>query len=273
MKKFIVIGNPIKHSLSPLVHNYWFEQNMIEATYEKVLVEEKGLEDVIQNIRQEKIVGANVTVPFKQKIIPLLDELSEVALKTSSVNTVYKKNNKIIGDNTDVFGFQNSLAELVPNKIIQSVLLIGAGGVSPSIVQALKNVSTNKVIIANRTKEKFEVLKNKFGPLVQQILWDDLRHKKFDVDLVVNSTSLGLEKKEDLNFNFSSVNKSTVFYDVIYNPVQTSFLKQAEAQGHQVINGLKMFLYQALKAFQIWNKISPTIDKQLLQLMKKNLND
>ena len=103
MKKFIVIGNPIKHSLSPLVHNYWFEQNMIKAAYEKILVEEKELDDVIQNIRQEKITGANVTVPFKQKIIPLLDELSEVALKTNSVNTVYKKNNKVIGDNTDVF--------------------------------------------------------------------------------------------------------------------------------------------------------------------------
>ena len=109
MKKFIVIGNPIKHSLSPLVHNYWFEQNMIKAAYEKILVEEKELDDVIQNIRQEKITGANVTVPFKQKIIPLLDELSEVALKTNSVNTVYKKNNKVIGDNTDVFGFYNSL--------------------------------------------------------------------------------------------------------------------------------------------------------------------
>ena len=273
MKKFIVIGNPIKHSLSPLVHNYWFEKNMIKAAYEKVLVEEKELDDVIQNIRQEKITGANVTVPFKQKIIPLLDELSEVALKTNSVNTVYKKNNKVIGDNTDVFGFYNSLLELIPNKAIRSVLLIGAGGVSPSIVQALKNASVNKVMVVNRTKEKFEVLKNKFGPLVQQILWEDLHHKKFDVELVINSTSLGLEKKEDLNFNFSSVNKNTVFYDVIYNPEQTSFLKQAEAQGHQVINGLKMFLYQAQKAFEIWNDILPTIDKQLLQLMKKNLND
>ena len=273
MKKFIVIGNPIKHSLSPLVHNYWFEQNVIKATYDKMLVEEKELADVIENIREEKIIGANVTVPFKQKIIPLLDELSEVAQKTNSVNTVYKKKNRIIGDNTDVLGFQNSLVELIPNKTIQSVLLIGAGGVSPSIVQALKNVSANKVIIANRTKEKFEALKNKFGSFVQQILWEDMHHKKLDVDLVVNSTSLGLEKKEDLNFNFSSVNKSTVFYDVIYNPEQTNFLKQAEAQGHQVINGLKMFLYQAQKAFQIWNEISPIIDQQLLQLVKKKLHD
>ena len=102
MKKFIVIGNPIKHSLSPLIHNYWFEKNKIEASYEKKQLEESELKNIIQEIREEKIFGINITVPFKQKIIPFLDELSQIAQVTSSVNTVYKKNNKIIGDNTDV---------------------------------------------------------------------------------------------------------------------------------------------------------------------------
>ena len=116
MKKFIVIGNPIKHSLSPLVHNHWFEKNKVEASYEKKQLEESELKNIAQEIREEKISGINITVPFKQKIIPFLDELSQIAQATNSVNTVYKKNNKIIGDNTDVSGFQTSLLENAEKK-------------------------------------------------------------------------------------------------------------------------------------------------------------
>ena len=111
MKKFVVIGNPIKHSLSPTVHEYWFKKYNEEATYEKKFLEEKDLKKIIQDIKKNQITGANITVPFKQKIIPFLDELSLVAKETLSVNTIYKNNNKIIGDNTDVGGFQNSLLE------------------------------------------------------------------------------------------------------------------------------------------------------------------
>ena len=163
MKKFIVIGNPIKHSLSPLIHNYWFEKNKIEASYEKKQLEESELKNIIQEIREEKIFGINITVPFKQKIIPFLDELSQIAQVTSSVNTVYKKNNKIIGDNTDVSGFQVSLLESAEKKQIKSALLIGAGGVSPSIIHALKDLNIEEIFLTNRTDDKFDVLRNKFG--------------------------------------------------------------------------------------------------------------
>ena len=273
MKKFIVIGNPIKHSLSPLVHNHWFEKNKVEASYEKKQLEDSDLKNIAQEIREEKISGINITVPFKQKIIPFLDELSQIAQATNSVNTVYKKNNKIIGDNTDVSGFQTSLLENAEKKQIKSALLIGAGGVSPSIIHALKDLNVEEIFLTNRTDDKFGVLRNNFGPILKQVLWKDFPHTKFSVDLVVNATSLGLKEKETLNFNFFNISKKTIFYDVIYNPSQTDFLKKAHKEGHQAVNGLMMFLYQAQSAYQIWNGGKPAIDQELLNLVEKKLND
>jgi shikimate dehydrogenase len=268
MKKFIVIGNPIKHSLSPLVHNYWFKINNIEANYEKRLVEDKDLKLIIEDIKKEKIVGANVTVPFKQKIIPLIDELSEIAQITNSVNTIYKKNNKIIGDNTDVFGFTSSLSESLNKKKLRSALLLGAGGVAPSIICSLKQLDCEEILVANRTAEKFNLLKNKFGPIVKQIFWEDLNYRTFNVDLVINATSLGLHENDKIPINIENISKNAVFFDVIYNPNKTNFLKTAEKRGHVIINGLMMFLYQAQMAYEIWNKAKPIIDEKLLTLMK-----
>ena len=148
MKKFFVIGNPIEHSLSPTVHQHWFEKNNVKATYEKKLLEEKDLKNIIKDIKNDHVAGINVTVPFKQKIIPLLDELSTVAQSTLSVNTIYKKNNKVIGDNTDVGGFQKSLMDNISKESIKSALLIGAGGVAPSIVYALKTLGIEQIFIA-----------------------------------------------------------------------------------------------------------------------------
>jgi shikimate dehydrogenase len=211
----------------PLVHNHWFEKNKVEASYEKKQLEESELKNIAQEIREEKISGINITVPFKQKIIPFLDELSQIAQATNSVNTVYKKNNKIIGDNTDVSGFQTSLLENAEKKQIKSALLIGAGGVSPSIIHSLKDLNVEEIFLTNRTDDKFSVLRNNFGPMLKQVLWKDFPHTKFSVDLVVNATSLGLKEKETLNFNFSKISKKTIFYDVIYNPSQTDFLKKS----------------------------------------------
>lgn len=270
MKKFFVIGNPIKHSLSPTVHEYWFKKYKEEAIYEKKFLEEKDLKKIIQDIQQNQITGANITVPFKQKIIPFLDELSLVAKETLSVNTIYKNDNKIIGDNTDVDGFKNSLSEHFSKNSIKSTLLIGAGGVSPSIIYALKNLNVEQIFISNRTEEKALLLKDRFGPLLSIVPWNDLANKNLYADLVINATSLGLQKEETIDLNFSSFDKKTIFYDVIYNPHQTSFLKKAESLGYQTINGMMMFLYQAQLAYEIWNKQKPEIDTKLLNLVRKN---
>lgn len=271
MKKFVVIGNPINHSLSPMVHKYWFGKYNEKATYEKKSLEEKDLIKIIQDIKRDKMTGANITVPFKQKIIPFLDELSFTAKETCSVNTVYKINNKIIGDNTDVMGFQKSLRESFLKKSIKSILLIGAGGVTPSIIYALKKMDADQIFISNRTKDKALVLKDKFGPLLTIVPWENLANKKFHTDLVINCTSLGLNKTENIDLNFPTFDKNTVFYDVIYNPNKTLFLQKAEKYGYQTINGMMMFLYQAQLAYEIWNGLKPEIDSRILDLVQKNL--
>ena len=162
MKKFLVIGNPIEHSLSPKLHNYWIKSNNIDAIYEKKKLDEDELGDTVLQIKQKKIEGVNVTVPFKKTIIPFLDELTVEAKSTQSVNTLYLKDNKVIGHNTDIIGFETSIKKSNFNIVNKEVLILGAGGVAPSIIFALKKMDVSKIKISNRTKEKAENLKKLF---------------------------------------------------------------------------------------------------------------
>jgi len=148
-KKFLVVGNPIDHSLSPKLHNYWIKKYKINAVYEKNLLNKGEIEDLIFNVREEKIHGLNVTVPFKKKIIPFLDELSEEAEISQSVNTIYKKDNKIIGDNTDIEGFKLSLEKTEQEIKNKKALILGAGGVVSSIIIALKKIQGVKSYLSN----------------------------------------------------------------------------------------------------------------------------
>ena len=154
MKKFFVIGNPLSHSLSPKLHNYWFKKNNIKATYEKKELRENDLSKVIDDVRGDKISGLNVTVPFKSLVVPFLDELSEESKITKSVNTIFKKQGKIFGHNTDIAGFELSIRKIMFNVQNKKVLILGAGGVSPSIIFALKKMKCEEIFLMNRTFEK-----------------------------------------------------------------------------------------------------------------------
>ena len=160
MKNFFVIGNPIKHSLSPILHNYWIKNNGINAIYEKQKLNENQLKEFILQIREKKINGINVTIPFKKSVIPYLDELSIEAQNTQSVNTIYLQENKIIGHNTDIVGFETSVKKSKYDLTNKEVFILGAGGVVPSIIFALIKMRVSKITISNRTKEKADNLKN-----------------------------------------------------------------------------------------------------------------
>ena len=263
MKKiFLVIGNPIEHSLSPRLHNYWLESNNINARYEKRLSKKQELREVILELKEEKIHGANITLPFKKAIIPFLDDLTNEARNSHSVNTIYKKNNRIIGDNTDIEGFQSSLKN--SNQIIKNkkIFILGAGGVVSSIIIALKNLKVKKIFISNRTDFQALELKEKF-PEIEVIEWG----KIVDFDVIINATSLGLNEKDKIDLNYEKISKKKFFYDVIYNPRETSFLKKAKEFGAQIENGKMMFIYQAQKAFFIWHDILPIIDNKTINLL------
>jgi shikimate dehydrogenase len=264
MKKFLVIGNPIEHSLSPELHNYWIRKNNINAIYEKKKLNEDQLEQYISKVKENKINGINVTVPFKKKIIPYLDELSVEAKETQSVNTIYLKDKRVVGHNTDIFGFRTSIEQAKYDLNKKKVLILGAGGVVPSIIFSLIKMKVSKITISNRTKEKAENLKKIYKDL-EIIEWGDISN----FDMIINATSLGLKKEDNLNFDFSSIPENKFFYDVIYNPSETNFLKMGKELGNKTSNGKLMFIYQAVSAFKIWHEKTPEIDENVIKLLDR----
>jgi len=259
MKKYFVIGNPIEHSLSPKLHNHWLNENNIKATYEKKQLNENDLKKIVNEIKMEKISGVNVTIPFKKSIIPFLDQLTPLAQEAQSVNTVLKKNNKIIGDNTDVGGFQESMKNINYSVKNKKVFILGAGGVAPSIIIGLKKLGVSKIILSNRTKEKAEDLKKIYSNL--EILdWGQIP----DFDMIINATSLGLKKNDEIKLNYEKIGHNKLFYDVIYSPSKTNFLVKAEQSGNKIENGKMMFIYQAQLAFKIWHNVLPKIAENLI---------
>ena len=264
MKKYFVIGNPINHSLSPKLHNYWLEQNNINAVYEKIKLEEDEIENFILKIKKQEINGCNVTVPFKKIVIPYLDRLSLEAKQTQSVNTICFNNGELIGHNTDIVGFQKALNELDYKVKDKKILILGAGGVVPSIIFALKKMKVSKITVSNRTYKKAENLKSQFNK-IDVVNWGIVP----EFDVIINATSLGLNN-ENINLNTSSIGEGKLFYDVIYNPSETNFLKDGKKSGNQAENGKFMFIYQALEAFKLWHEIEPNVNNQILNLLNND---
>ena len=262
MKKYLVIGNPIEHSLSPKLHNYWFEKNNINANYDKRKIDKNEIQEIISEIKGNKLDGINVTVPFKSDVIPFLDTLSEESQITQSVNTIYIHDKKLIGHNTDIRGFELSLKEIQFDSKNKSIFILGAGGVVPSIIYALGKLGVSKVIVSNRTKQKAENLKKNF-PNIGVVDWGD----QPEFDMIINATSLGLSNEDNINLNFKNISKEKLFYDVIYNPKETNFLRTGKSLGCQVSNGKMMFIYQAFEAFKLWHKVKPKINDELKKFL------
>ncbi|MDA9696652.1 shikimate dehydrogenase [Candidatus Pelagibacter sp.] len=278
MNKYLVIGNPIAHSLSPLLHNYWFKKyRFFDSIYEKKKVEKKDLKKIVEQIKNDEVKGVNVTVPFKREIFNFIDTAPHEVQFTKSVNTLVKENDKVVGYNTDQQGFEISLEENDWYCKDKKILIIGAGGVTPSILSTLIRMDgAEKIYLSNRTRSKAEELKKFWDKAlgiykmkkdtIEIIDWE----KKSELcDLIINTTSVGLKKDEKLNFDFSDYNnkKDVLFYDLIYNPKETNFLKDARVRGNRTMNGKKMFLWQAHLAFKMWTGVSPTIDEEVIKLL------
>tara|TARA_B100000989_G_scaffold224760_1_gene172132 strand:+ start:197 stop:988 length:792 start_codon:yes stop_codon:yes gene_type:complete len=262
MKKYLVIGNPITHSLSPKLHNYWIKQNNVDAIYEKKKLNENELDNLIIDIKERNISGVNVTVPFKNSIIPFLDELSDESNKTQSVNTIYLKDKKVIGHNTDIEGFENSIKKIKFDYKNKKIFILGAGGVVPSIVYASMKMKSSEIFISNRTSEKAEKIKNIFNN-IKLVSWGDVP----DFDVIINATSLGLNQEDKINLDLTQIGKNKLFYDVIYNPAETNFLNIGKKLGNKCENGKLMFVYQAFSAFKLWHGVEPIINNETINLL------
>tara|TARA_S200000501_G_scaffold155889_1_gene147146 strand:+ start:327 stop:1139 length:813 start_codon:yes stop_codon:yes gene_type:complete len=268
MKKFLVVGNPIEHSLSPKLQNYWIKNNDLNAIYGKLETLETDLPELCNNLKKGELDGLNVTIPFKKTIIPFLDILSGNSLRTQSVNTISVENGNLIGHNTDIDGFELSIRKLNFDITNKKILVLGAGGVVPSIIYALMKMKTSKIYITNRTKEKAENLKNLFKDL-EVIDWGILP----DFDVIINATSLGLNKSDKFEIDFNKAGQNKLFYDVIYDPFNTEFSETGSKPHNMLENGLNMFLFQAQKAFQIWHNINPEINDDVISFIKNKKNE
>ena len=266
-KNFGIIGDPISHSLSPILHNYWFKKYNIDANYSIIETTEKNLPEIIKKIKNGYYSGINVTLPYKQKIVNHIDRIVNDAELTGSVNTVFLNNDKtIIGENTDVFGLQAAYFKEIDNSSSKKTLIIGAGGVSPSVIFAAQKSGIRDIFITNRTNEKCIFLKKKFK-FLNILQWDKLKYEIANFDIIINATSLGLKNSNDFDFNFLNLKSEVIYIDTIYNPLETKTLKFLKEEGKKVFNGLYMFIYQGQKSFYLWNKINPEINDELIELI------
>ena len=272
-KNYGIIGKPLSHSLSPLLHNFWFKKHNINASYSLIEIEVNQINEVIDKIRNKELQGINVTTPYKQAVIPFLDIVINEAKETSSVNTIYLNNkNKIVGENTDVYGFNCSFINKLNNKDLleKNILIIGAGGVTPSVIYPLLKQNIKKIFLSNRTVEKAEDIKKKF-PFIEIILWENIFNKSQDVDIIINTTSLGMKNRTNFEQVIKKFKKEMIYYDVVYNPLETRMLKNFKKNNIKTFNGLEMFLYQGQRSFFLWNEISPTVDEVIKKKIIFNL--
>jgi shikimate dehydrogenase len=270
-KMFGIIGNPIKHTLSPLLHNYWLEKYKVDANYSIINTEENDLVNVVKKIREKSLSGVNVTLPYKQKIINFINRTVNDAEATGSVNTLLlDENDNVVGENTDVFGLQAAYLKELDNCMNKKALVIGAGGVSPSVIFSLQKSGVKNISIINRTNDKCLFLKKNFNYL-KILPWNNLQSEIGNHDIIINATSLGLKSGQDFDFNFDKCKNDSIYIDTIYNPLKTKTFKFLEEKGIKVFNGLDMFIYQGQKSFYLWTKINPEIDDDLVDLLLSKL--
>ncbi|MBB5180794.1 shikimate dehydrogenase [Planomicrobium koreense] len=267
MKKwYAVIGDPIGHSLSPFMHEQWFEEHNIDAAYIPVHTEPFELEKVFHAMRTLGISGFNVTLPHKQAIIPLLDNLDETAIAMSAVNTVTFNGKRTTGWNTDGDGFVRSLMAKQPD-LEGKVLVIGAGGAARGIAFALKKAGFDSVTITNRTFRRAEELAEAMNGNAVTLRDAELSLAEFST--IIQTTSVGLAEDEGLPLSLDHAAAGTLAADIIYNPLETPFLKAAEAKGCRTLNGIGMFVYQGAIAFEKWTGVSPDTEKMIRILTEK----
>lgn len=268
MKKwFAVIGNPISHSVSPLMHDTWLQENGVDASYIPIHVEDGKLEEAVNGLKLLGCSGWNVTIPYKEAIIPLLDEIDESAKGIGAVNTVVKTvDNRFIGYNTDGLGFIKSLGAIKPES---HILMLGAGGAARGIAYALKLSGFTHVWIANRTLSNAEKLVQdvKIG---QVLSLAEAEANLGQFDIIIQTTPQGMKNEvNSLPIELKKIKEHAIVADIVYNPLVTPFLEEANKYNVRTINGLGMLVHQGAIAFSYWNEMYPNSDGMMERLTKQ----
>ena len=259
-----LIGHPVAHSLSPMIHAHWFKQYGVRGAYDLHDIRTENLAEGVGALVEGGYAGFNVTVPHKQALLPLCAALDEEARVIGAVNTVVvQPGGALRGLNTDAFGLIENLRVERPGFDFKEspALVLGAGGAARAVIHALKKAGVGEITIANRTGDKAGRLAEEFG--VETVLWEDREKALARSGLLVNTTSLGMRGKEALILDLALLPRKTVVYDIVYRPLVTNLLAAAKARGNPVVTGIGMLLHQARLAFAAWTGIMPDITPEL----------
>eukprot|EP01037_Dinobryon_pediforme_P002387 gene2387-2422_t len=266
---FTILGCPIlPHSRSPLIHNYWLKQFGLPGLYELAEVAPEALTDFIKSMPAQGYRGGNVTVPHKQAVLPLCDHLTARAREIGAVNTLWFENDELYGDNTDALGFAANLDEYAPDwRTARRAMVLGAGGASRAIIYALREAGLQNLIVVNRDEARARMLASLWTGSFQTIGWDSIADHLPDVDLLINTTSLGMAGQPALTLPWDKTKAGLIVHDIVYVPLETDLLKSAKEHHYQTVDGLGMLLHQAVPGFAHWFGQVPTVTPTLRQLI------
>lgn len=264
IKKAGVVGFPVGHSLSPRLHGFWLKKYNIAGEYKHYEVRPEDLAEFIHNLRSDNdFSGVNLTIPHKESVIKLLDNIDEIATEIGAVNVVINKNGKLIGKNTDAYGFAENIRTSVTGT--KKAVVLGAGGAAKAVIFALLEIGFKEIIITNRSRVRAEELSSVIRHPLSVVDWQKRGEILENTDLLVNTTSLGMTGKESLKIDLSLLPKTSLVTDIVYSPLITPLLAQAKARGNPTVDGLGMLLYQAVPAFEAWFGIKPEVTEELRQ--------
>ncbi len=273
--KLAVIGHPIAHSKSPFIHNYWLNTYGIDGTYEAIDIAPDDLTSKISNLISEGYNGFNITVPHKENVMSLCNEITPAAKTIGAVNTLVIKDNKILGDNTDYFGFIENIKQNIKmsntkfNFKDKNIFIIGAGGAARGIIYGLLNEDVKHIFISNRTQSRAQGLQNMLPDKITVVDWEERTSKLNNIDLLINTTSLGMEGASALDMPLDTLPTQAIVTDIVYAPLMTDLLNTAKTKGHPIVTGIGMLLHQARPAFQHWTGTMPNVTPELEGLVLK----
>lgn len=267
-----IMGWPVRHSLSPLIHGHWIRRHGIDAAYIPFPVPPTGLAAALRALPSLGVAGCNLTVPHKIEALALLDRVSPAAEAVGAVNTVFVRGGMLEGDNTDGAGFTAGLREQAPGWAAGDgpLVVLGAGGAARAVVAALRAESGAEIVVVNRTRRRAEGLSARFPPAFPAA-WDALPGLLADAALLVNTTVLGMEGAPPLEVDLAPLSDRAVVADIVYAPGRTGILRAAEARGLAAVDGLSMLLHQAVPGFEGWFGIRPEVDGELRRLVREAL--
>lgn len=273
MKRACVIGWPVEHSRSPIIHGYWLRTMGIEGSYTREPVRPEELASFLASLRQRGFSGCNVTVPHKEAALALAQERDAAAVAIGAANTLWLDSGRLCASNTDAYGFMTYLALKAPRwaKRNAPVLILGAGGAARAIVHGFLEAGAARVRVCNRSAARSEDLVGHFGPRVEACGWDIRVEAAREASVIVNTTTLGMKGAGDPDIDFASVHPDTVVSDIVYVPLETAFLAAARRHGLVTVDGLGMLLHQAVPGFERWFGTRPVVTDELYDLVRADI--